>query len=58
MDEPTSGLDSAGALAVCHALRDIAAAGLTVVAVLHQPRREIMALVDDLVLMQARGTFD
>lgn len=44
-DEPTSGLDSAGALSLCKTLKDITDLGLTVVAVIHQPRPEIFEQV-------------
>lgn len=55
LDEPTTGLDSSSALGVVERVRAVAAArGLTVAAVLHQPRPEIFALVDELVLL-ARG---
>lgn len=54
--EPTSGLDSTAALEVCRTLRAIADLGLTVVAVIHQPRREIFESVDDLLLLAPGGT--
>jgi len=41
LDEPTSGLDSTAALSVCQTLKNIAGLGMTVVAVIHQPRYEI-----------------
>lgn len=55
LDEPTSGLDTTSALHVCQTLKDIAALGLTVVAVVHQPRREIFELFDDCILLQPGG---
>ena len=50
-----SGLDATAALEVCRALRAIADLGLTVVAVLHQPREEIFASFDDLLLLAPGG---
>ena len=40
LDEPTSGLDSRSSSDVCNALRAVADLGLTVAAVIHQPRYE------------------
>ncbi|KAJ3191813.1 hypothetical protein HK101_007396 [Irineochytrium annulatum] len=54
LDEPTSGLDSTSALDLSSILRSIARLGLTVVAVIHQPRVEIFNAFDD-VLMIAPG---
>jgi ABC-type multidrug transport system ATPase subunit len=51
LDEPTSGLSSLGSLQVMQVLSKIAASGVTVVAVIHQPRREIMNYVDKLVVL-------
>ena len=55
LSEPTSGLDSAAALEVCRTLRAIADLGLTVVAVIHQPRLEIFNSFDDLLLLAPGG---
>ena len=55
LDEPTSGLDATAALEVCTTLRAIADLGLTVVAVIHQPRLEIFETFDDLLLLAAGG---
>ena len=55
LDEPTSGLDSAGSLSVVTALRSIADLGLTIALVLHQPRYEIFAQFDDLLLLGRGG---
>lgn len=41
LDEPTSGLDSTAALEVVENLRRIARLGMTITAVIHQPRVEI-----------------
>ncbi|KAJ2228919.1 hypothetical protein IWW45_006416 [Coemansia sp. RSA 485] len=51
LDEPTSGLDAHSALMVTHQLKDIADAGRTVVAVVHQPSSEMFALIDDIVVL-------
>jgi len=54
-DEPTTGLDAATALLVCRRLSAVAARSrCTVVAVLHQPRREIFAALDSVALV-AKG---
>ncbi|KAJ3407929.1 hypothetical protein CcCBS67573_g00435 [Chytriomyces confervae] len=54
LDEPTSGLDSTAAMDVTNILHSISRLGLTVVAVIHQPRVEIFETFDD-VLMIAPG---
>jgi ATP-binding cassette subfamily G (WHITE) protein 1 len=51
LDEPTSGLDSFTALTVVRILKELAGAGHTIVATLHQPSSEIFHLIDDLMLM-------
>ncbi len=45
-----AGLDATSALRVALVLKEVAQSGLTVAAVLHQPRREVMELLDDLVV--------
>lgn len=54
-DEPTSGLDSTSALKVVEILKSIAAIGVTVVSVLHQPRYEIFEQFDDILLIIPGG---
>ncbi|KAI3631015.1 hypothetical protein MIR68_010505 [Amoeboaphelidium protococcarum] len=55
LDEPTSGLDSTAALKVANIMKRTAQdIGITVVAVVHQPRYEIFEQFDD-VLMIAQG---
>ena len=54
-DEPTSGLDASAALEVCSTLRSVADLGLTVVAVIHQPRLEIFNSFHDLLLLAPGG---
>eukprot|EP00158_Paraphelidium_tribonemae_P003535 Partr_v1_DN26205_c0_g1_i1_m48174 putative ABC transporter len=57
LDEPTSGLDSTAALKVAHTMKKIATdIGISVVAVVHQPRFEIFEEFDDF-LMVAPGGF-
>ncbi|CEM05801.1 unnamed protein product [Vitrella brassicaformis CCMP3155] len=51
VDEPTSGLDSHLALNVVEVLKEIAQAGRTVVATIHQPSTEIYNLFDELMLL-------
>jgi len=55
LDEPTSGLDATAALEVCSTLKAIADLGLTVTAVIHQPRLEIFETFDDLLLLAPGG---
>lgn len=55
LDEPTSGLDSTAALKVAHILKQVASLGLTIVAVIHQPRQEIFDSFDDLLLIAPGG---
>ena len=55
LDEPTSGLDATAALEVCATLKAVANLGLTVVAVVHQPRAEIFRSFDDLLLLAPGG---
>ena len=45
------GLDSASAKDVVSCLHEIARMGITVVAVVHQPRFDILSLCDDLLLL-------
>jgi len=51
LDEPTTGLDSFQANNVVGMCRDIARAGRTVVATIHQPRSSIFEMLDYLVLL-------
>jgi len=56
LDEPTSGLDSTSSIEVCQVLRNLAHnAGLTIVAVIHQPRYEIFRMFDDIALLGVGG---
>ena len=55
LDEPTSGLDASSSLHLIKALRSIASQGLTVAAVLHQPRYEMFCLFHDVLLLGKGG---
>ena len=55
LDEPTSGLDSSSSFEVCHALRQIAESGMTVVTVIHQPRYEIFKMFHTVLLLGKGG---
>ena len=55
LDEPTSGLDSTTSMSICGALRQIASLGLTIVAVIHQPRYEIFTMFHDVLLLAKGG---
>jgi ABC-type multidrug transport system ATPase subunit len=52
LDEPTSGLDATAALKVANTMKKIAMTiGITIVAVIHQPRFEIFSEFDDLLMI-------
>eukprot|EP00026_Physarum_polycephalum_P005101 Phypoly_transcript_05129.p1 GENE.Phypoly_transcript_05129~~Phypoly_transcript_05129.p1 ORF type:complete len:566 (+),score=66.71 Phypoly_transcript_05129:42-1700(+) len=51
LDEPTSGLDAFTAKALMDTLRSLADAGCAVVISIHQPRADIFAMFDNLLLM-------
>ena len=53
--QPTSGLDSTSSLQLTKALRATAKQGITVAAVLHQPRWEMFCLFDDVLLLGKGG---
>ncbi|KAI8621604.1 P-loop containing nucleoside triphosphate hydrolase protein [Chytriomyces sp. MP71] len=55
LDEPTSGLDSTAALKVAKILRSISRVGLTVVAIIHQPRIEIFNTFDNVLMIVPGG---
>lgn len=55
LDEPTSGLSSADALEVGRLLRRKADAGMLVLAVVHQPSRELFSLFDKVLVMDVGG---
>ena len=51
LDEVTTGLDARSALQLVRTLKEIAAKGRTIIVTIHQPRSEIWALFDRLVLL-------
>jgi len=55
LDEPTSGLDSTASLDIVKSLKRIARLGVTVVAVIHQPRYSLFKLFDDVLLLGVGG---
>ena len=55
MDEPTSSLDAFSSFEVTKSMKDIASSGITVVAVVHQPRFEIFQAFDDVILLGKGG---
>ena len=55
LDEPTSGLDSASASVVLSALKDLTHLGITIIAVIHQPKYSIFELFDQLLLLGTGG---
>ncbi|KAJ3314352.1 hypothetical protein HDU76_002431 [Blyttiomyces sp. JEL0837] len=54
LDEPTSGLDAATARNMMITLKKIAAQGRTVICSIHQPRSDIVPIIDQILLL-ARG---
>lgn len=56
LDEPTSGLDASTAMEISHTLRNTAEdTGMTIAAILHQPRAEIFDTFTDLLLLGDGG---
>merc|ERR1712238_161998 len=56
LDEPTSGLDASSALLVMKSLKNLVEKdGVTVVSVIHQPRKFIYDLFDSLILLGVGG---
>ncbi|KAF2480385.1 hypothetical protein BDY17DRAFT_336481 [Neohortaea acidophila] len=51
LDEPTSGLDASSALGVMRLLRAISRLGVTIVAIVHQPRETIFNAFDHLLVL-------
>lgn len=56
MDEPTSGLDSTASQDLLQFCRSLTDCGMTIVAVVHQPRYTSFALFDSLLLLGRHGT--
>jgi ABC-type multidrug transport system ATPase subunit len=55
LDEPTTGIDASSAMSVAMIIKDLAATGVTSVAVIHQPRAEIFQLIDDIIILVPGG---
>eukprot|EP00656_Telonema_subtile_P015808 TRINITY_DN18314_c0_g1_i1.p1 TRINITY_DN18314_c0_g1~~TRINITY_DN18314_c0_g1_i1.p1 ORF type:complete len:1304 (+),score=237.06 TRINITY_DN18314_c0_g1_i1:313-4224(+) len=56
LDEPTSGLDSTSSREVCSCMQQIAESkNVLVAAVIHQPRYEIFAAIDDVIFLCPGG---
>ncbi|KAJ3020130.1 UNVERIFIED_CONTAM: hypothetical protein HDU68_010331 [Siphonaria sp. JEL0065] len=55
LDEPTSGLDSTSALDVTDILSSMATLGITIIAVIHQPRIEIFEKFHDVIMVAPGG---
>ncbi|KAF1992167.1 ABC transporter-like protein [Aulographum hederae CBS 113979] len=51
LDEPTSGLDATSAGHIMNILKVLSRLGITVVTIIHQPRKEIFETIDDLILL-------
>lgn len=58
LDEPTSGLDATSASSVMSLLKALSRIGITIVAIIHQPRQEIYESLDEIILLgQGRMLF-
>ena len=55
LDEPTSGLDAATSVSLLHSLHHISANGVNIVATLHQPRQEILEMINSICLLAPGG---
>jgi ABC-type multidrug transport system ATPase subunit len=55
LDEPTSGLDSTSSMTVCGCLRTMAECGISIIAVIHQPRYEIFNMFHRVLLLAKGG---
>ena len=53
LDEPTSGLDATSASSIMSVLKAVSCLGITVVAIIHQPRQEIFEALDSILLLGA-----
>ncbi|THY60006.1 hypothetical protein D6C97_03915 [Aureobasidium pullulans] len=51
LDEPTSGLDATSAASIMRLLKAISRLGVTVIAIIHQPREDIFVDFDQLLLL-------
>ena len=55
LDEPTSGLDSSSTLEVLEILRSLADNGKTIIMTIHQPRLEVIQLLNNMILLAKGG---
>ncbi|KAF2121683.1 AtrD, ABC-transporter [Lophiotrema nucula] len=55
LDEPTSGLDSQTAWSICTLLRRLADSGIAVLCTIHQPSSQLLAMFDQLLLLEQGG---
>ncbi|KAJ3329063.1 hypothetical protein HDU76_008727 [Blyttiomyces sp. JEL0837] len=55
LDEPTSGLDATSALLLTQLLARVTSIGLTTIAILHQPRPEVLDHFHDAILLAPNG---
>ena len=55
LDEPTSGLDSTASADLISNLKSFAKKGVTVCMVIHQPRAEILDMIDDIIVLREGG---
>ena len=55
LDEPTTGLDSTNAASVVTLLHHLTAAGTTVLLSIHQPRSDVLGMLDRMVVLSPRG---
>ena len=51
LDEPTSGLDATSASSIMSLLKALSRIGITIVAIIHQPRQEIYESLDEIILL-------
>ncbi len=55
LDEPTTNIDASSAIKIVKILHKLSTLGITIIAVIHQPRGEIFNYIDDLLLMVPGG---
>ncbi|RMX94132.1 hypothetical protein D0867_13958, partial [Hortaea werneckii] len=55
LDEPTSGLDATSAASIMRLLKGISRLGVTIIAIVHQPREQIFYAFDQVLLLAPGG---
>ncbi|KAI7365213.1 hypothetical protein KC354_g5046 [Hortaea werneckii] len=55
LDEPTSGLDATSAASIMRLLKGISRLGVTIIAIVHQPRKQIFYAFDQVLLLAQGG---